>query len=277
LPASNKKAVIVVSDLHINSTVALSKPTVNLDDGGTYRASRIQRELWDSWLDYVEKAKNLTKGYQRIVVFNGDVGELDTKRRSYQLTTINKATIIRAAIDTTEPLLEIADEILVIRGTPAHSGKGSWLEETIANDLDHVITPLDGSASSHYHARIVIAGVRFDFAHHGRMGNVRQTYKNAANRLTGDTIDKYRDNEWAIPNVIVRSHVHRRADSGRNYPALGLFTPSWQMITEFGYRIGAENDLSDIGGDVFLCDGGEYTWHDFRYKPKASRVWALKI
>jgi hypothetical protein len=42
----------VVSDLHLNSTVALCPPEgVTLDDGGTSEPSRLQRWLWDCWED----------------------------------------------------------------------------------------------------------------------------------------------------------------------------------------------------------------------------------
>jgi len=122
---TNRVALIVTSDHHINSTVALCTPVINLDDGGTYHASRTQRELYNCWLDFWQQAKELTTGYKRVGVFNGDLGELDTKKRSIQLVTLNKATIQRMVIDTIEPALAILDSVFVMRGTAAHTGKSS--------------------------------------------------------------------------------------------------------------------------------------------------------
>ena len=113
--------LICVSDLHINSTVALSPPVVNLDDGGTYHASRGQRWLWECWLDFTERVTGLPG--RKVLLINGDMGELDTKRRSNQLITVNKANIQRLVLDTLEPLVTAVDSLIVIRGTMAHTGK----------------------------------------------------------------------------------------------------------------------------------------------------------
>jgi len=247
-----------------------------VDDGGTYKASREQRALFESWIDFVGDVKQLTEGTRRVVVFNGDLGELDTKRRSHQLVSPNKAVILRLVIDALTPMIDIADDVIITRGTLAHIGKSAWLEEATASDLDNIIP--SEKANSWWHFRGVIGGVKFDIAHHGRMGSARRTYKNAANQLVHDTLIDYADMKEEPPDVIIRSHQHRRSDSGGNFETFGMFTPAWQLITEFGYRIGAENRISDIGGDVFICGGGQYQRHRFDYKPKKGRrVWALKI
>lgn len=100
-----KTAIIAFGDTHINSTVALCTPKVQLDDGGTYHASRGQRWLWDMWLEYIAWAKDMTDGYKRAVLINGDLAELDTKRRSNQIITANKATIQATIRDVLDPLM----------------------------------------------------------------------------------------------------------------------------------------------------------------------------
>jgi hypothetical protein len=272
----NKTAVIVVSDAHINGTTALSPKVVPLDDGGTYHANKLQRALWETWIQFVADVDRMTAGMRRIVVMNGDMIELDTKRRSIQLITLNKAQISRIVIDTLEPILDIADNVIVTRGTAAHVGKSAWSEELLANDLDNTIRESE-HAASFWHFRGIVAGVKFDIAHHGRMGSNVRTSKNAANLLAFDTMSNYLSMEAPAPDVVIRSHNHRRSDSGRNYKTFAMFTPAWTFLTEFGYRIGAENSIADIGGDIFICDNGEYTWTPLTYAPKVSRVWALKI
>jgi hypothetical protein len=266
--------VIVLSDTHINSTVSVCPPTVELDDGGTYRASRLQRALWDSFLDFRDTAARTITG-RKILILNGDIAELDTKRRSTQLVTINKATITKLTLKALSPFFEIADHVIVLRGTMAHTGKGSWAEEMIANDLDNVIAS-SAEVKSWYHYRGTISGYKFDVAHHGRMGGVPWTERNAGIRLAAETFWQYSNHGWPLPDVVIRSHNHRRADSGRNFPFLAMFTPAWQAHTEFTYRIGRENSLADIGGDIFLCKPGGLEWKPIDYKPHnpGRRIWA---
>lgn len=281
-------ALIVVSDMHVNSTTAICQRRFNLDDGGSYYASPLQRALLNSFRQFIRDAKTLTEGYRRIVIFNGDVGELDTKKRSIQLITLNKSNILRMVIDVAEPLIDIADAIVVIRGTPAHTGKASWLEEELARDLDDdLVIPATNDIYSHYHFVRKIDGVGFDIAHHSRMSQMRQTQKAYGQRLAVDTMDKYKDRGQAPPDVVIRSHNHRRADSGLNWPTFAMYTPSWQLPNEYVFRIGGENDSADIGGDIFLCtnevpnNGGakglihpKFIWYPLNYTPMQQKhIW----
>lgn len=290
----NKKgyALISLSDTHINSTTALCVPRFNLDDGGTYYASPAQKELYKFFLEFAEDVKRITEGYTRIVVFNGDIGELDSKNRSHQLITRNRATVLRMTVETLNPVIILADAIVVVRGTPAHSGKSSWLEEALARDLEGLTIPFSDEIYSHYHYKQRIGNVRFDIAHHARMGGMRHTAKTYAVRLAQETMDKYRDRNELPPHVIIRSHQHRRADSGHNWPSFAIYTPSWQLPNEYIYRIGKENDYPDIGGDIFLCTNNtqehvnknciiypDFIWYPLSYKPKkVGKRWKpLKI
>jgi hypothetical protein len=275
---TNKIAVVMAQDMHINSTVGLCPPLIELDDGGTYRASRGQKWLWSCWVDYIERVRELSANYRIVVILNGDLGELDTKRRSAQLITGNKATIQRFAIDTLSPMVDLAEAVFVVRGTLAHVGKSAWLDESLAKDFDNVRGQSE-NIGSWWHLRHVFSGVRFDVSHHARMGGIPRTKKNAANMLAYDTISNYYAIGAPPPNIIYRGHNHQRADSGANFGDTRVWLgPAWQLATEFVHRIGQENSLADIGGDIFLCDGGRYEWIPVAYRPEeAKRVWALKM
>src|SRR3954466_7091952 len=69
--------IVVTSDQHCGSSVALCPPKIELDDGGEYVASRAQQWLWQNWLDFwqrVERVRDREKAklYQ---VWNGDLTE----------------------------------------------------------------------------------------------------------------------------------------------------------------------------------------------------------
>lgn len=249
--------LIAVGDTHINSTTALCPLGVALDDGGTYKPSHAQRWIWRNWLDFWVQAGALPG--RKIVVFNGDLAELDTKRRSVQLITANKATILKMVQMAIEPVLAIAESVLIIRGTPAHTGKGAWIEEAIAQDLDNII-PAETSAS-HYHARLQIGGTRLDIAHHAPMGGAPWSRNMAANALAYKLLIYYRLNmHRAPPHLAIRAHNHRAAVGYANEGGDSIevrYLPAWSLATEYTYRAGYENALSDIGGMfVTINDGG---------------------
>ena len=268
-------SLIFIGDTHINSTVALCPSGVALDDGGTYRPSNAQRWLWRNWVDFWSKAGE--QPGRKIVVFNGDMAELDTKRRSVQLITANKATIIKMVLLAIEPALAIAESVLVIRGTPAHTGKGAWIEEAIAADLDHAI-PNEVSAS-HYHARLTIDGVRLDIAHHAPMSGVPWSKNTGANTLAMRLLWYYRVSmHKAPPHLAIRAHNHRAAvgfasEGGDNIEV--RYLPAWSLATEYTYRAGYENALADIGGLFVRINDGRYEVEPviYPYRISEGELW----
>lgn len=274
-----RAAIAVVSDLHINSTVALSTPTVNLDDGGTYHANRTQHWLWDCWKNmWSELSTKYDTTWRRILVINGDMGELDTKRRSVQLISPNKATITGLVTDTIMPAVEWAEDVYVVRGTPAHVGKSAWLEEEIANDLSGVIRPSETAPASWWHIRRVCEGVRLDIAHHASMGGRPWTRLNAANGLAAKILWQYEiDRKQPSPHLVIRSHNHTCLNARMNGMEV-WFTPAWTTLTEHGYRNGFENELAHIGAVVAECEDGQQNSYKILYEPKGERrVWQLKM
>ncbi len=265
---------IEIGDTHINSTVALAIPGFNLDDGGTYKLSRTQSWLWSCWLEFWQEVDKLDG--RKIVCFKGDLGELDTMRRSVQIITGNKASIINLVQRTIEPAVERADQMIFIRGTSAHSGKGCWLEEVIANDYDHTIRA--ENTASWYHLRTVIDKVRFDITHHCSMSGLPWNRNNSANRLAQKVFWQYtHDMGQPAPDIATRAHNHKLAES-TGFKTYVSCAGAWTPATEYCYRIGRENDFSDIAGIIWELDNGTYKRRVIKFEPKEMRrVWALKI
>jgi hypothetical protein len=255
-----KTALIVVGDTHTNSTVGLCAPDVIQDDGGKWKLSKSQTWLWNNWLDFASIVKN-TEADRKIVVFNGDLGEIDDKGRSSQLITDNDSTVLKMMTRTFDPLVSECDEVLVIRGTEAHASKSGAIEEAYAQTLGSKAIKHDEDICSWYSICFTIENVRFDIAHHMvGGGHLPWTEKNAANRIASLTIPYYVDMGVAMPNVVLRSHLHRMSDSGTNFEHLNLralVLPAWQLKTSYVYRIGRENTVSHIGGYIFVCENGK--------------------
>jgi hypothetical protein len=252
--------------MHVNSTVALAAPGIGHD------RTTEQAWLWRNWLDFWQRASK--QPGRRIALLNGDLAELDTKRRSVQIFSQDKASIMDQVERALAPMLDAVDAVIVVRGTPAHEGRGCWIEEHMAGDIDITIPARD--AKSHYHLRTKIDGVRFDIAHHARIGSAPWNRNSAANLLASKAMWYYTVSmHRKPPQVVIRSHNHKRAhgeceDGGERVEVFSI--GGWTLATEYSYRAGFENDLADIGGMFVRCNAGAYEIEHVYY-PYREATW----
>lgn len=272
-----RESVTILADTHINSKLGLALPNVAYrDEGDPIELTTIQRWLLPVWEQCLDDIDELTKGYYRTLILNGDIIDIDMKRRTWQLFSRNRADALKLGVKVLSPLREAYDTTFLIRGTEAHTGMSAEGEEELGFMLDTEKDPDREEAYTWWHLRAMFGGVKFDIAHHYSMGTLPHTYANYANKLAFETMWDYYDWGEKPPDVAVRAHNHRFADSGRNYLTRGVFCPAWQYHTSYLHRIGKANAKPHIGAIVFLCDNGEYTMHDFRYRPKRSAPWVNK-
>jgi hypothetical protein len=259
----------IVGDLHVNSTVGLVTPTVNLDDGGTYRSSKGQKFLWRCWLDFWGEIAREKKRLKAEVwtPFNGDMVDVFVKYQTVQLITHNDADIFDMVLDTIQPAVDVSDKIFVVRGTAAHGRQGGVIEEKIAEDIG---AEMDGDRHSWWELLLNCENVLYDITHHGRVGGMTWTKANALNKLVGQLIIKYRNRK--LPDVAIRSHMHQYARSDDSLGMAAYALPAWQLFTEFTHRIGAV-EPADIGGMYFINDKGNYTPVVKRYPLPEKRIW----
>lgn len=258
--------VALVGDLHCNSTVALCPPSINLDDGGTYRYSKQQRWIWARWLAFWQTVAERREGRRLVVILNGELAD-DNRHATTQLVSRNPADYTRLSLACLEPvmkLLQVDDRLYVLRGTEAHSGASGSIDEMIARDLG-AVGPDDNTAS-HFNLRINVDGVRLDVAHHppGGGGRLPWTRGNFANRLAGMAVFDAAERGDKAPHLYVRGHVHRPEDSYDRFATRALVLPSWQLQTAYGHRIGGAP--LPIGGAIVTCDNGRHDvekhyWH----------------
>lgn len=257
---------VIISDLHINSTVAICPPSVQLDDGGTYHPSPGQSWLRYSFERFVETVKAKAWGDIYLII-NGDLAEGDAKQRSLQTISRNPATIKTMAAEVLDPLAKLSADLFVIRGTPAHGGQSGNLEEGIADDLEAVKCP-DTGASSWWGLLWEIDGVRMDIAHHPRGGTGARPFNvnSVADRLASDTVFEYANRGDRPPDLVIRSHLHRYLDSYQHFRTRAIITPAWTFATEFIHKI-APNSLADVGGILVHTSDGKYEVEPVRYEP----------
>jgi len=277
----------ITGDHHANSTVGLCPSSFKLDDGGLHVASERQRWIWGRWLAFWRSVQNVKEhtGWPVTSIILGEiVDDLNHKHKTTQVITNNKADIIRLGETTLAPVLETADNIVVLRGTEAHSGPSACLDEILAENIGAERSPQ--GTYSWWQYRAVYDGVVIDAAHHpGTRTLTPHTAGNEANRLASKIFYEYgkeniirsRSGQEMVPwpHLVLRGHNHRPADSGDNQPGghpltavRAIITPSWQVGTAFGYRLGG--DTLPIGGLIITCKDARFKVHKIYYWPSSG-------
>jgi len=272
-PITDTDNLVIVSDQHINCKLALCHPKgAKLDEGGTYKPSRLQRTLWkwwqEFWYDWVPRA---TDGEPFTVVNNGDA--LDGTGGRFKNTTMisaNPATQQKHAVLILKPIVELCEgRYYHIRGTEVHEGKSGSNAENLATALG-AIPDAEGNHARYELAKVVGSrngrgGGTFHIMHHIGTTGSQQYESSAPMREIAEMLTEA--GRWRTKPYtgVVRSHRHRSlqlripgADkAGKPCELFAIVTPAWQLKTPFVYRIpGARQSQPQIGGVVIRSHKG---------------------
>jgi len=268
--------VAAVADVHCNSTVGVNPPEVELAEGGTWLASKGGRWKWSRWAEYWDRVESLTTEYKAklYVVINGDALD-DPYHPTTEVISSNKNTIMRLAEDTYARARDMADHFFIVRGTPAHTGLGSWMEEELAKNLD---AEQDEEMGTHswYWLPMTVEDLVFDIAHHPRSsGRLPWTEDGVAGRLSAYTIVRKVRARHTVPDIILRAHAHGELSVSTAWPRAYTMRP-WQTSTQYSHRLGEGGTVVPIGGLIFVCSGDHYTCEDVKYTPDEREPWRPK-
>jgi len=255
--ASRPVVLLLASDLHCGSTVAVCPPEgVRLDDGGEYHPSKPQQWLWWCWEQLMRRAKETvaaTKG-DLWVVLNGDLVDGD-HHKTTQIISGNPEAQSYVAGRVFGLVRDLKPKrLLVVRGTEAHTGNSGSAEEGIAKSLGAERDP-ETQLWSRWHLRLRVHGKLCDIQHHGRgLGKLPHTKQNGANSLAWRVWSAYAERGREAPALVVRSHLHQFADSyGAHRQTRGLFLPSFQLKTAFVHKVAAD-EIADVGGVIVVVE-----------------------
>lgn len=264
---------VVVSDLHSNSTSGLVAGAFQRRVGGVWKPTAGQRWLWAAWLDFwnvrIRGLREQHRPDQFWITLAGDVTDGD-HHETTQIITRDPAEQLELAVEVLAPAIEEADHVFVATGTPTHVGNAGWMEERIAHDIGATKPYARLPGYSALKLRLNCAGVKFNIAHKWSMGTMPHTRPNSANKLAFFAQAIAIERRTHVPDVIIRAHQHRWADSGRNYATLAIQLPCWQLPTEYVLGKGQAEEFPHIGGVWFLCEEGNYVWDRLMYAPPAE-------
>lgn len=277
MSGKSKRPVVVAitSDHHTGSTLGLCPPEgVRLDDDGAYAPSRSQKWLWQCWEDFWKTVGTIRTTHKAELrcVYNGDLSEGDHHGTS-QIISRNP-----------EPAAYISDRVFsvpadlkpeyqfIVRGTEAHVGPSGATEEAWARRMKAERNP-ETKTWSWWHLRLHVHGVRFDFQHHGRMGQRPWTEANVVSLLAAQIFYEHARKGLPHPHLAVRSHLHRYHDTHDNHPTRVVQTPAWQIKTAHAHKVVPES-LADIGGVIVVVNpDGRYEVIPKLYQPALPTPW----
>lgn len=252
-------AFVLLGDMHVNHAFGLMPPRVTLDTGIEVHANRYQLWLWNNYIDF---CKRLDRYAVDGILLNGDLPHGINPTRDVEVVSINEADQIRFAEQVLQPLLykfEVVNGEMIfgaprtalvysVRGTGFHSGRGGAREELIAQRIGAVADE-DGIRSK-FEWWIDWRGKLIHATHHTSTASVYpltplvRQHNAARVRAQGG---------WLMPDVVVRSHIHKTHKYEANDGRIILTTPAWQLATEFSHKV-APGDLPDIGGLILWLD-----------------------
>jgi hypothetical protein len=276
--AGKPRNLIVISDTHAGCRLGLCPPTpVQLDDGGTYRASPFQLHLYDYWRHFFDVwVPEVTRGEPYDLVHNGDaidgVHHNSTTQISHNIE--DQLTIAEAILrPEVEKCLAMGGTYYHIRGTEAHVGKSGIYEEQLARRLG--AKPNDKGQHARYDLWKRVGGGDGPLVHLLHHIGTTSSAAHEASAVNAELSAAYVEAaRWRRepPDYIVRSHRHRSIavdlNSAKGYAA-ALVTPGWQGKTPFAWKIaGARLSEPQVGG-VCIRLGDEE--HYYRRK-----VWSFE-
>lgn len=270
--------IAVVSDVHAGSTLSLAPEIVRLDDGGEYRASKAQLWLWQCWVDYWRRVREVQKeeNAELRIIFNGDMVEGD-HHRSTQILSANpnaQAAVVNECMKI--PLGLKPSKLALVRGTETHVGNSACSEEKLADgwrrDKRPVVGDPETGAASWWHLRTEVGGVLIDVAHHGRTGQREHTRASQAVLHAHDILLSHVKSGDRPPDLCLRGHHHKFNDSGDACQVRVMTSGAWKLQDSHVHKI-ATDSISDIGGFIVVVKNRKYTVEKVHFKPSRGPVW----
>lgn len=282
---------IQISDTHIGHKTAIMYPDPQADF--EHKINKPQRWLFKTWnifTDDIERILDTWKPDHVHLSLLGDMGDVDYKDRSRQFWTKDQEVIRENFENLLRPIVAFANSMHTVRGTKAHVGDEGGVDERIASTYGELLDPVTGvklsdgiaikadghKQYSHWFAEFVLAGVRFEIAHHGR-NKTKWTTLNGLASLRAEIILGRTEDGDKIPDVVSRGHFHWSGHLPWDMKPYMIAVPSWQLPTDFIYRIDPVLRSPIVGGHVIVARDGKVVYGErLNYQYPRKRAWVQR-
>ena len=232
-----RKFLLLLSDTHIGSNVALWPEHFKSQTGHELPQSVFQKWLYECWGDMQEWAKTTisdicdTDEPELFTVFNGDVIE-GIHHKTIEIMSPNKDDQYTAAVQLLEPIRELSDKMFMVKGTECHTQNA---ESTIGDILKCEVNPDTGHAAFD-HLKLDVNGCIMDFAHHTSATTRPYLEASIHGIQMGVAVMEAHRNGQAVPHVVCRAHRHRHGIF-KDGNSISAITGPWQGLTRHGRKV----------------------------------------
>jgi hypothetical protein len=228
---SKAKAILLLSDLHIGSTVGLWPEGFIANEGFSIGQNKFQKWLWECWKDMLAWSTKELNGCDYEVVLNGDLVE-GIHHRTIQVMSADVGDQSTAVIEVLGQMAAKASRLHVIKGTECHTRND---EIRVGAALNATKDPATGQNAWDM-LDLEVNGTLCNFAHH-ITATARPYLEASAHSIALGSITHSRARSGKpVPKVICRAHRHRHGiwSDGNQ---MSIITGPWQGLTRHGNKV----------------------------------------
>lgn len=260
----SSRSCIVINDIHDGASTAIcSTEPVIQENGNTCKPNKLQKTLYEFWVECQDKLKN---GIPKYCIVNGEpINGGNGKSRGRDNWTTN----IFDQIEDFKKLLKFVKyrKILYTRGSDYHvtiDGGSTPAEEFIAKETKAIpyYNFLGQERYSNYFLDLQIHNKFLNFTHH-IAGSRWSSYRpmSLAREMMNLSLEGGRlFPESEKPNFIVRAHTHSYVHIAYKHSA-GWVNGAWKYPDGFLYKGGLAGTTPDVGMlEIIIESNGEYKY-----------------
>ena len=270
--AKSSKSVVIFSDIHVGSKVAICSDSPKIIDGEDYNPNKAQKALKKAW----DLACSEITQKPDIVVINGEpIDGANPKSQGSGIWSTNLVDQIRD-FKVIAKNIPSSKKMIFVRGSGYHVNQGATnLEEVVAEEMKaDRYRAYGGSGFTDYEANVEMNGKNFNFTHHVGF-SAWEMYRTTSLAREMVKLHFMRRSKGYHTDVVVRSHVHYYVQVSYKH-STGFTTPAWKFPDGFMYRSGIPS-LPDVGCvEVIVESNGEIIVKphiiEVEFKPKVMHV-----
>lgn len=250
---TKSKLVMVLSDLHVGSTVGLWPEGFVSNEGNTIGQNGLQKWLWSCWSDMTAFTNRIIGNDEFDLVINGDLVE-GIHHRTLQVMTPDVGDQTDAVKQVLGDFAQSCSNLHIIKGTECHTRND---EVRLGRALGATKDKSTGQ-NAWDSLDLEVHGTLYNFAHH-ISATARPYLEASAHSIALGSLTHSRARTGLpVPKVMVRAHRHRHGiwDDGNQ---MSVVTGAWQCLTRHGYKVvpDAVPQPSVVIFDHRLADKGE--------------------
>ena len=229
------RKVLVISDTHCGSSVALMPPGFVTDNGNEIKPNAIQEWLWQCWVHMIEEwVPEQTGTDPWALVINGDLVEGIHHHTTEIISSDfgDHLEIARLCYDLFNQIPNPPAKIFITIGTEVHTrncetriGRAIGAQKDISTGR-YAFQRLD----------LRVNGTHCAFRHH--IGTTARPYLEASQLSIHLGVEQLSaaKNDLPIPKVLGCAHRHKHG-MFRDSSGMCFVTGPWQFLTRFGYKV----------------------------------------